>query len=430
MAHFLGYGWFAFVLAVFVPACLESNPQPSPGGGGGSGDGTQDAIIASEDTSEAPDLMGDTTAGDVAADVSPADTACVPDCGGKECGPDGCDGQCGECPAGDQWACVEHMCICTLDCEGKECGIDGCGGSCGECGKWEDCWVEGLCYEKECLYHLNTRHFFEPVFKLHMLSTADGGVPGMALDVDDDPSTCAPALNCQDGLDNTLGAFLARPELAPISGLVDSLLISGELVILGELINVGWGDPWEQSEGLIAFWDGVPAHGRDVCDWQAPDEKCEYFVTPETYDFSACMPFVGFDNVTISDGHMSAGGPDHLFSFVVPLEQQGLIVTAVMARIEGDIVFSENGFPVGVQNGVFGGAIPLELIKEGLEVLPEGFAAPLSNQDLLDLVDEHLVPDIDAGDEYGLGLPDGTPDSVSIGVRFEAAAAEIIGVIY
>jgi len=58
---------------------------------------------------------------------------CVPNCGGKECGGDGCDGSCGQC-TGDLH-CVDGACEsdCTPNCAGKECGDDGCGGECGPC---------------------------------------------------------------------------------------------------------------------------------------------------------------------------------------------------------------------------------------------------------------------------------------------------------
>jgi hypothetical protein len=72
-------------------------------------------------------------------------TACVPDCEGKTCGDDGCDGECGECSAND--SCVNGQCVttaCAPDCEGKTCGDDGCDGECGECSAGDDC-VEGQC---------------------------------------------------------------------------------------------------------------------------------------------------------------------------------------------------------------------------------------------------------------------------------------------
>ena len=67
-------------------------------------------------------------------------TACLPDCGGRECGEDGCGGSCGACsPEG---VCRGGFC-CMPDCAGKECGSDGCGGSCGAC-DGEECH-DGRC---------------------------------------------------------------------------------------------------------------------------------------------------------------------------------------------------------------------------------------------------------------------------------------------
>ncbi|NOZ01463.1 MAG: hypothetical protein GXP54_06185 [Deltaproteobacteria bacterium] len=69
---------------------------------------------------------------------------CKSDCTGKECGPDGCSGTCGICPA-DSY-CEDFKCktVCLPQCTGKECGTDGCGGVCGSCPDGFDC-VGGLC---------------------------------------------------------------------------------------------------------------------------------------------------------------------------------------------------------------------------------------------------------------------------------------------
>ena len=58
---------------------------------------------------------------------------CIPQCEGKDCGPDGCGGSCGKCP--DNWTCEYGECKspCQPDCKDKECGPDGCGGTCGTC---------------------------------------------------------------------------------------------------------------------------------------------------------------------------------------------------------------------------------------------------------------------------------------------------------
>ncbi len=71
---------------------------------------------------------------------------CVPNCDGRNCGPDGCGGSCGDCPP--PWTCPEGRCVgtCVPDCVGRQCGPDGCGGLCGccahpdeSCGQFGDC---------------------------------------------------------------------------------------------------------------------------------------------------------------------------------------------------------------------------------------------------------------------------------------------------
>lgn len=97
---------------------------------------------------------------------------CVPSCGGKECGADGCLGSCGYCSAnsfctnggicqceelfecggtccGSGEICYQQSC-CALDCSGKDCGEDGCGGQCGEC---DDIFY---CLDSQCIYSYPT----------------------------------------------------------------------------------------------------------------------------------------------------------------------------------------------------------------------------------------------------------------------------------
>ena len=70
---------------------------------------------------------------------------CVPDCDGKDCGPNGCGAVCGTCAANE--VCEDQVCVCVPDCFGVECGGDGCGGSCGECPAGFAC-VDAAC---ECV---------------------------------------------------------------------------------------------------------------------------------------------------------------------------------------------------------------------------------------------------------------------------------------
>lgn len=63
--------------------------------------------------------------------------ACIPDCSGKTCGPDGCGGQCGTCTYGT--CSSQGQCVCTPSCGSNTCGGDGCGGSCGSCSTGQLC---------------------------------------------------------------------------------------------------------------------------------------------------------------------------------------------------------------------------------------------------------------------------------------------------
>jgi hypothetical protein len=75
-----------------------------------------------------------------ATECNPLWLCCAPNCGGKQCGPDGCGagGTCGSCPSGV--ACEDDgRCACTPSCVGKDCGDDGCGGSCGRCDAGQRC---------------------------------------------------------------------------------------------------------------------------------------------------------------------------------------------------------------------------------------------------------------------------------------------------
>ena len=79
-------------------------------------------------------------AGHVCVDMK----CCETQCGGKECGSDGCGGSCGTCQGYD--TCEAGLCVaCQPKCPGGAvCGDDGCGGTCGECGDGEKC-VLGQC---------------------------------------------------------------------------------------------------------------------------------------------------------------------------------------------------------------------------------------------------------------------------------------------
>ena len=82
-----------------------------------------------------------------AADLDPSSgdvSACEPDCGGKQCGDDGCGGTCGVC--GSPNVCgSDFTCGCVPQCGEMTCGPDPvCGVVCGECDPGSTCF-EGVC---------------------------------------------------------------------------------------------------------------------------------------------------------------------------------------------------------------------------------------------------------------------------------------------
>lgn len=99
-------------------SCKTSCPAGncvSQGGGGGGGTGG-----------------GGTGGGGTGGTIGP-NGECLPDCAGRQCGPDGCGGTCGWCSGDD--SCQTGVCVtvpgCKPDCAAQMAGVeDGCGGVC------------------------------------------------------------------------------------------------------------------------------------------------------------------------------------------------------------------------------------------------------------------------------------------------------------
>jgi len=142
------------ILAVLVLSCIACS-----GGRGEVSKPAEDTEIVSEDAEpecvplcEGRECGYDGCGGDCGAcrdgEVCVAGQCeCKPLCGGMECGDDGCGGYCGACRDGE--ACDGGACVCAPACSDKECGPDGCGGLCGEC-EYGSC-IGGICYcQPEC----------------------------------------------------------------------------------------------------------------------------------------------------------------------------------------------------------------------------------------------------------------------------------------
>ncbi len=99
-------------------------------------DGTEDAAV------EKPEVSTE-------QDVKEPQDVCVPECGGRVCGDDGCGGSCGHCytfegAPKDELCTPEGTCpVCG--CGTKVCGFDPCGSPCGQCQADYTCNDQGTC---------------------------------------------------------------------------------------------------------------------------------------------------------------------------------------------------------------------------------------------------------------------------------------------
>ncbi len=156
--------------------------------------------------------------------------SCVPSCGSRQCGSDGCGEACGTCGYGKDcldgqcvcvprdhqdccgdaacWVdscgargdvimtcslgCVDGECVtCQPECSQKTCGDDGCGGTCGTCGKGQVCSQMAASGEWRCK---STACTLNP-------EQSSGGTPvpcGLGKD-GADCGTCGAGYTCQNG---------------------------------------------------------------------------------------------------------------------------------------------------------------------------------------------------------------------------------------
>lgn len=95
-------------------------------------------------------MTGERAGGDIRL-IPDDESGCVPQCGGRECGPDSCGGQCApgcdkDDVCGTDGTCRASEAGCTPDCSGRECGPDGCGGECSPgCAEGAVCGGDGAC---------------------------------------------------------------------------------------------------------------------------------------------------------------------------------------------------------------------------------------------------------------------------------------------
>lgn len=336
-------------------------------GGGDTASGTPDDASGGDSTSPDVSVSADTTASpdvSTAADVA-SDTASAPDTGGTT---------------------IDPLALLTYEPTASELAA------------YPQCTVEDL----TLTVHGN---------KVATLQLGNGGHAGEGLDVDGNAASCAPADDCEDGIDNQLGTLGALVN----ASLVDSL-DSGVIMLVLEFegfAQAGLGEPF-----TLKMYTARIDPTDEGCDWQK--EECIYNVRADSFD-DQCQPLMTFANTTIApDGSMLAGGPDSKFILSVPLFGLTVKVPVYAARIEATTK-TENGIVVGVE-GLIAGAVPKSELLGAVEVIPdEEFAQTGFGKDfIVSAIDGIVEDDIDTDG-------DGVGDGASVGIRFGTIPGKLSG---
>ncbi|MFH1532592.1 MAG: Ig-like domain-containing protein [Pseudomonadota bacterium] len=312
------------------------------------------------------------------------------------------------CPGG---VCVAGGC-CTPDCGGKICGPDGCGGLCGVCPEGLICSFDGQCLE-ECVI----APFADVAMKINSLEMGSGGYPGMALDLDGDPATCAPEGNCSGGMHNEIGGLFAQlTAYMDVNEELANTLESGDVILLADFAGLNLnGDPF-----IMRMFTGEATLPQQQCDWQS--DACPYLVSHDSFHPSTCEPYMQFDNAAIIDGKLTAGGPGYTFGVASPLGDLGgaIVLDCHLAQVEGDVVVGEDGNVIALQNLVFGAAVPKQSLFDSIAAMPAD-EVPVSPEMIVSMLDMFLENDIDVDG-------DGVNESVSFAVMHDAIPAYLVGI--
>ncbi len=166
----------------------------------------------------------------------------------------------------------------------------------------------------------------------------------------------------------------------------------------------------------MAVFIGELAAGFENCDFTA--DYCGYVADSSAIDLDECEALVQFDNASIFQGKLVAGGMPYKFPWQIPLSEATVLdITLFAARIEATVTVQQG--LVTKMTGVIGGAIPKESFVSALDAVPEE-SLPLPKAMIMQLIQGLVKNDIDTDGN-------GSPDAASIAIQFEAIPAGIVG---
>ena len=352
---------------------------------------------------------------------------------GNPCTVDACDGgdcsyttKVGACDDGDACtageSCVGEVCAGGVDVscdDDNPCTADGCdtADGCvnelltGACDDGFDCTTDDTCVLGQCLGAKQTCDAcpapnVSHAQKISLYELGSSGVPGSGLDVDGDPTTCAPEGDCVSGVDNAL-SVMSLVVNEPLASSIESGLT---MLILDLRDAVFDGTPFAMS-----MFDSELTSASANCDFTA--HTCTYYPVQSAFGPS-CEPRIQFPNAQMSAGKLIAGGDDTTVSLVFDIsETSQFVLTLAQARLLGIYKLNEAGSQVASITGVIAGAVPKQQLIDGISTVSED-DLPIDKATAIGLLELLVVEDVDVDG-------DGTPDAASVGLRFESIPAKL-----
>ncbi len=348
---------------------------------------------------------------------------------GKPCTADVCSGggACtntpydGACEDGDPCTkgetCTDNVCSGGSDVacdDGTPCTTDFCSPGIGcqhhfdddavcsdgySCTSGDTC-VAGLCLGNKDFCGQCPKPVTGDALKIVQLTFATDGLPGSALDIDEDPTTCAPDGKCSGGIDNAMGV------LAPfINDPISQSMEAGSIlyaVDLSQLTTDGEPFPFSVLDaklGMSALSSG--------CDFMA--QECDYVASQFSFDPS-CTPYFGLPNATVNGATFKAGGKGYVMTIAVAFGNTTIPITLVNARVEAVVVRDPVTKVIVGLSGIFGGASPKQQLYDTIANLNDALL-PVDKTVVLGLIDSLVVNDIDLDENGG-------KDAASVAMRF------------
>lgn len=292
-----------------------------------------------------------------------------------------------------------------------------------------------------------------PTDGMEMVFVADTlaiGEPTEGFDLDDhttsdrdDPVGCG-KVDGPGGVDNQLSPLVAGiVDGAQLDAEPNALLLeniqSGSLLLLSRLLDVDDGS----TDPLVPLYFYIGQDGdEDIGNNLTGDG--EFLVSPSSLDGATLEDAViRFDDGRLSDSMF--GTPPSLFRITVPLDSDGLELDLAIQQAQVTFHYSESGLTQGIVGGYVSNeailaalqnldlgdvVIPVQLIRTVLaaqadiDAIPEGPTATACTA-------KTVADDCQPGQACDGGFctePQGRCDAISLGLRFTAVPATILGI--